>query len=442
LGCPLEEVFAAFDFETVAADSIGQAYAATLRTGAEVIVKVRLPGVVEQVEGDLAILERLARTASRRWELAQHYDVPGLVREFGESLRAELDYLQEAKNAERFAGTFKESPYVHISRVYWQATTARVLTLERIRGIKINDLAALDATGIDRSAVARRAASIILQMVLENGFFHADPHPGNFFIEAGGRIGLIDFGMVGVVDARTQEQLGDIFLALANQDIERLVDTLLLLGFTQQRLDRISFSRDLEHLLARYFDQPLGEIPLGPLLTQAFAIIRRHHLQLPPTLALLLKTLVMDESLGCLLDPTFKLTSLLVPFSRRLVLRRAAPRVWMQQISQAGMDVARLGVELPRQLRRLLNELERGHLEVGLRPDSFEPLVQRFEQLTNRLVLAMLAAAFINGLAILLLVYRSVAGSQEVSLLFLVGFIMAALLGILLAGSILRSRRW
>ncbi len=441
LGCPVEEAFATFDFEPVAAASIGQAHAATLRTGTEVIVKVRRPGVVEQVEEDLEIIEHLAKTASRRWDFAQQYDLPGLVHEFGQTLRAELDYLHEARNAQRFAANLEDTPSIHIPRVYWQATTARVLTLERIRGIKINDLAALDAAGIDRSVLAQRAASIILEMLLEDGFFHADPHPGNFFIEPGGRIGLIDFGMVGVVDARTQEQLGDIFLAITSQDIDRLVDTLLMLGFTQRHVDRTVFSRDLEHLLTQYFDRPLGEITLGPLLTQVFAIVRRHHLQLPPNLALLLKTLVMDESLGCMLDPTFHLTSLLVPFSQRLVLRRYAPGAWVQHVSRASMDAARLGVELPQQLRRILSELERGHLEVGIQPEAFEPLVRRFEQLTNRIVLGIIAAAFINGLAVLLLVYHPLGGVQWLGLLFIIGFILAAVLGIYLAGSILRSRR-
>jgi ubiquinone biosynthesis protein len=244
---------------------------------------------------------------------------------------------------------------------------------------------------------------------------------------------LIDFGMIGVVDARTQEQLIDIFLAITGQDVERLVDVLLTLGFTQRRIDRTVLSRDLEHLLAKYIELPLGEIPLGPLLTQAFAIVRRHHLQLPPSMALLLKTLVMDESLGCMLDPTFRLTSLLTPFSRRLMLRRYAPGAWTQHVSRAGIDVVRLGMELPMQLRHILAELERGHLEVGMRPESFEPLVRRFEQLTNRTVLGIIAAAFINGLAVLLLVYHPFAGIWWLGLLFIIGF--------MIAWSILRPRR-
>jgi ubiquinone biosynthesis protein len=440
LGCSVEEAFATFDFEPLASGSIGQVHAATLHTGAEVIVKVRRPGALEQVEEDLEILEYLAKTASQHWEMAHHYDLPGLVHEFGQALRAELDFLQEASNAERFAANFKATPSIHIPYVYWQATTARVLTLERIRGIKISDLGALDAAGIDRSALAERAARMMLQMVLEDGFFHADPHPGNFFIEPAGRIGLIDFGMVGFVDARTQDHLIDLFLALSSQDSERLVDVLLLLGCTQRRVDRRALSRDLHQWLAQYLGRPLGEIPLGPLLTQALTIIRRHHLQLPANLALLLKMLLMDESLGCMLDPTFKLTGLLASFSQRLLLRRYAPGNWIPQISRAGIDAARLGIELPQQLRRLLNELERTHMEVGLRPEPLQPLVQRFEQMTNRLVLAIIVAALINGMAVLLLVSHPFIGGEWLGWFFILGCILVSTLGIALAWSMLRSR--
>ena len=263
LGCPITEVFATLNPVPVAAASIGQAHAATLPNGKEVIVKVRRPGVVEQIEEDLEIIQNLAVTASRRWEFADHYDLPGLAREFAQTLRAELDYIREGRNAEQFAVNLANNPSIHIPCIYWETTTARVLTLERIRGIKINDLAALDAAGIDRLALAERAVRIILKMILEDGFYHADPHPGNFFIEPSGRIGLIDYGMVGIVDARTQEQLVDIFLAITSQDTERLVDTMLLLGFSNQRVERAQMERDLEHLLSQYYGKPFGEIDMG-----------------------------------------------------------------------------------------------------------------------------------------------------------------------------------
>jgi ubiquinone biosynthesis protein len=441
LGHPLEEVFNRFDPAPLAAASIGQAHSATLPDGSEAVVKVRRPGVVEQIEEDLEILQNLAAAASRRWELADQYDLVGLAQEFAQTLRAELDYIREGRNAERFAANFAGESAVHIPRVYWDTTTSRVLTLERIQGIKIDDLAALDAAGIDRAGLAERAARIVLKMVFEDGFFHADPHPGNFFVEPGGRIGLIDFGMVGTVDDRTQEQLAALLLAITSQDPDRLVDAFLDLGVARRPMNRDLLRRDLEHLLARYYGRPLGELALGPLLTEALDVVRRHGLQLPPNLSLLLKTAVMDEGLGARLDPSFRLTTVLVPYAQQLMLRQYSPLLWARRLGGVSLDTARLAVEFPQHLRRLLGELERGGLEVGMRPVGTEPLLRRFEQLTNRLILGILAAAFVNGLAVLMSVYRPAGWDQWAGVIFTVGFVVAGGLGVYLAWSILRSGR-
>ncbi len=441
LGRPIEEVFATFDLVPLAAASIGQAHAATLADGTEVVVKVRRPGVVQQVEEDLEILQDLAAAASRRWELADQYDVVGLAQEFAQTLRAELDYVREGRSAERFAENFRDDGDVHIPRVYGETSTARVLTLERIRGLKINDLAALEAGGIDRKALAVRASRVLLKMVFEDGFFHADPHPGNFFVEGDGRIGLIDFGMVGSVDERTQDQLVRLLLAITSQDPDRLVDTFLELGVARRRVDRALLRRDLEHLLSRYYGRPLGELALGALIEEALGIVRRHRLQLPVNLALLLKTAVMSEGLGMQLDPDFRLATVLEPYAQRLMLRQFSPLLWTRRLGQASLDAARLGVELPQQARRLMAELERGGLEVGMRPTGVEPLVQRAERMVNRLVLSMLASAFTIALAVLMAVFHPPGWEQGAGGLFSIGFVLAGALGVYLVWSILRSGR-
>lgn len=441
LGQPIEEVFATFDPSPLAAASIGQAHAATLRDGTEVVVKVRRPGVVEQVEEDLEILQNLAATASRHWDVADQYDVVGLAQEFAQTLEAELDYIREGRSAERFAENFAGNPAVHIPRVYWEATTSRVLTLERIRGIKIDEVRALAAAGIDRPSLAEHAAQVILQMVFEDGFFHADPHPGNFFIEPGGRLGLIDFGMVGTVDERTQTQLVDVLLAITSQDAERAVDVLFSLGVARRRADRDLLRRDLEHLFVRYYGRSFEEVELGAMLDDALTLVRRHYLQLPPNLALLLKTIAMNEGLGRQLDPSFRLATVLAPYAQRLVLRQYSPAVWAKRLSRASLDAARLGVDLPEQLRRLIGELERGGLEVGMRPEGFEPLVSRLERLGNRIILGIIAAAFVNGLAVLMAFYQPPGWQQWAGVIFGIGFVVAAVLGVYLAWSILRSGR-
>ncbi len=441
LGRPITEAYASFDDRPLAAASIGQAHAATLLDGTPVVVKVRRPGVVEQVEEDLAILRRLADVASRRWPAAEGYDLPRLVDEFAEVLRAELDYLAEAQNAERFAANFADDAAIHIPRIYREASTARVLTLERVAGIKMDDPGALDAAGIDRPALARRATGIALEMVFEDGFFHADPHPGNLFVEPGGRIALIDFGMVGRIDEPEREKLAHLLLAIVSREPDRLVDACLALGVAHGPVDRDRLRDDLDALVGRYYDRPLGEIAIGPLLERALAVIREHRLHLPPQFALLLKTLIMEEGLGMTIDPSFHLTVVLAPYARRLLLRRYAPRRLARRFGQAGLDAAEVAADLPWHIRRLLADVERGGIEFAIRPAHFEPVLGQLERLVNRLVLGILAAAFIVGLAVLLAVYRPPGGSGWVGAFFAVGFAFALALGAYLAWSIIRPQR-
>lgn len=441
LGRPVADCFASFDDRPLAAASIGQAHAATLPDGTAVVVKVRRPGVVEQVEEDLAILRQLASAATGRWSLADEYDLVGLVEEFAETLRAELDYLREAHNAERFAQNFADDPTIHVPRIHREVTTARVLTLDRIVGTKVDDLAALDAAGIDRPALARRAVEIVLKMVFVDGFFHADPHPGNLFIEPDGRIGLIDFGMVGQIDERSREKLAQLLLAIVSGDPDRLVDAFLALGVARGPVDRARLQDDLGTLIGRYYNRPLGEIAIGPLLEEALAIVRAHRLHLPPQFALLLKTLMMEESMGTRLDPSFHLTVVLAPFARRLLFRRYAPDRLLRRFGRAGLDAAEVAADLPGHVRRLLADVERGGIEFAIRPAHFDPVLERLERMVNRLVLGILVAAFIIGLAILLAVYRPPGGLNWAGTFFAIGFAIALLLGASLAWAIIRSRR-
>lgn len=441
LGQPIENVFAEFDTQPLAAASIGQAHAATLPDGTEVVVKIRRPGVVESVNEDLEILKELAATAHRHLEFADRYDLVGLVEEFSQTLRAELDYIREGHSAERFAQNLASDHGIHVPRVFWDATTSRVLTLERIRGIKINDLEGLDKQGTDRRRLADYATNVVLKMVCEDGFFHADPHPGNFFIEENGVIGLIDFGMVGILDERTQELLADLLIAISHQDADRLVDVFLDLGVTRKRIDRALVRRDIERLLSTYWGLPLGELKVTALLNDVFSIMRQHQMHLPSNLALLLKTVIMIEGLGVNLDPDFQLTTLLTPYTERLVLRQYSPFRWVRNFGRASLEFAKLGVELPQQLRRIVGAAEDGNLQIGMRPEGFDPVIDRLERIANRIVLGVIAAAFINGLAILASVYRPPGWDNWAWVIFAFGFLSALLLGIYLAWTILRPKR-
>lgn len=439
LGQPLEDVFAQFDRVPLAAASIGQAHAATLKDGTDVVVKVRRPGVVEQVNEDLEILRDLAATATRHLDFAHQYDLPGLVEEFSQTLRQELDYIREAHNAERFAVNFATDPHIHVARVFWEATTSRVLTLERIRGVKINDLKALDEQGTDRHWLANYATNIVLKMVCEDGFFHADPHPGNFFIEADGTIGLIDFGMVGVIDEQTQELLAELLISINHQDADRLVDVFLDLGVSSRRVDRAAVRRDLHHLSTTYWGLPLGELKVAALLNDVYLIMRRHRMHLPSNLALLLKTVIMIEGLGVTLDPGFQLPRVLAPYTERLVLRQYSPFRWGRNLGRSSLELARFAVEMPRHLRRIATAAETGNLQIGMRPEGFAPVIDRLERIANRIVLGVIAAAFINGLAVLVSVYNPPGWERWGWAVFAFGFVCALLLGLYLAWNILRT---
>lgn len=438
LAQPLEDSFATFNDTPLAAASIGQAHLATLPDGTEVVVKVRRPGAAEQIDEDLKLLHSLASTASHRWERASQYDVVGIVQEFDQSLRAELDYLHEGHNAERFARNFAGESTVQIPRIFWETTTSRVLTQERIRGFKVTDTAALDAAGIDRTALSKRGAQIFLKMVFEDGFFHADLHPGNLFIEEGGQIGLIDFGMVGNVDERTRGELALLLSGMVSRDGDRLVDSLLELAHSQQPVDRTALRRDLESLLSQFADQPISTIPLGPMLTDVLSIVRRYHLVLPSNLILVLKTTVMTEGMVVQLDPSFNFVEALTPFVERLMLQQYSPTAWARRLSKTLPDLAWFATEFPQHLRRLLSELERGTLKVDIQPTGLEPVFKRAERIANRIVLGVIVAALIVGLSMLVSAYRpGVPGVWEV--LLTVGLILAGVLAFYLVWSIFRS---
>lgn len=397
LGMDASEAFSRFDDLPLASASIGQAHAAEV-DGVEVVVKVRRPGVVESVLLDLEVLRELAAVASRASALAREHDVAGLVEEFSATLRAELDYVQEARNAERFAEQLAGAPDVHVPRVLWDRTTSRVLTLERVRGLKVNDVTALDAAGIDRRLLAVRCAQIVCSMVFEAGFFHADPHPGNLFVEEDGSIGLIDFGMVGEIDDAVRERLVRVVVAVARRDGERAARALVELCGRDRPVDEDALRRSVARLIRRYAGRPLAEIPPAGVITEIIEILRSQRMHLPQELALLLKVLVMIDGLGRQLDPEFDLFAVLTPFARDLLARDLGPLAAARRLRDLMGDMVQLGVDAPEHLRRALALLEQGRVDVHVQVAELQPLVVRVERIGNRLVVGTVAAALIGSI--------------------------------------------
>lgn len=397
LGAPPETVFGSFEAKPLASASIGQAHSATLKDGTAVVVKIRRPGIVDQINEDLEIMQNLAVQATRRWSVAADFNIAGITSEFARSLRNELDYLHEGHNAERFADNFAQNPGIHIPVIFWETTTSRVLTMERVSGIRIDDVDALDLAGIDRRALANRAVEAIAQMILEDGFFHADPHPGNMFVEPQGRIGLIDFGMAGDIDDDLRDKLVSLLIAFGRNDAGRIANALVNLSVVKQNIDKVRLKGDLTIFLAQYHNLSLSELRIGPLVSQLVAILRNNHLQLRQEIALLLKMLVMVEGMGVTLDPAFKLSEALKPYTQKVLREKYSLRAMVKNLGKAGLSLAELGAELPDRLQSLLDLLDTTGFEVHLRAQELEPLMGRAEKIGNRLVAGVIVAALLRG---------------------------------------------
>jgi len=398
LGADPEELFASFEWTPLASASIGQAHTATLADGTEVVVKVRRPDAVRQVNEDLEILTNLAERAARAWEAARTYNIPGIVQEFAQTLRAELDYLREARNAERFAANFADRPEVVIPRVHWDTTSSRVLTLERMTGTKISDIAQLDADGVDRRRLARTGTELMLQMLFEDRFFHADPHPGNMFVHPDGSIALIDFGMVGEISEELYEKFAAFFIAFTERDPAALADALIDLSVTRGSVDEDALRIGLTSFVGRYSGRPLSELHFSQMATDLLRMVREQRLQLPGPVSLVIKVLMMIEGIGVQLDPDFDLNAVLTRYARRLTREQLSLEALLRRMGSGSADAGALLVEAPGRVRRLLAQVDRNGLEVHLRAAELDPLVGRAERIGNRLVAGMIVAALINGL--------------------------------------------
>lgn len=428
-GRPVSDVFATFEMEPVASASIGQAHAATLPDGSEVIVKLRKPGVTEQVEEDLRILLDLAYLAASHWEMARYYDVVAIVEEFAQTLRSEMDYLHEGRNLERIANNFAGDANVHIPKVYWDLTTTRVLTLERIRGVKISNVEELENMGLDRSVIAHRAARILLSMIVRDGFFHADPHAGNVFVEADGTIGLIDFGMVGEVDQTSQQQIMQMMLGIIQQDAGRLADTMLDLSVGREHVDRNALRRDLQRLMSRYWNRSIGDIHFGAFITEMIEVLRTRHLRLAPNLALLIKTLGMGEGLAEEIDPSFNLMEVYIPLTEEVAKHRFDAAVWARQFLLSGIDALESGLEIPKRLRHILGDIERGGFEINIQPSSFDPYFLRLERLVNHILIALLAVSTTISTAFIVAAYHPIGVAGIAEVLFLGALLLTIVFG-------------
>ncbi len=427
LGAPLERLFATFEETPLAAASLSQVHAATLSTGEEVVVKVQRPGIEEVIALDLDILRRLARFLERELPRTELYDPCGIVEEFAHTLSSELDFVREGRNAERFRRNFADFPYLYVPRVYWERTTRRVLTLERVRGIKIDDIAGLEAAGLDRHRVALHATEVVMQEVFEDGFFHADPHPGNFFVMPGEVIAAMDFGMVGRLSRKLREDLVRLLAVAVRLDTEGLVKQLLRMSLVEQGVDRSGLRQDLEYLLQRYAGRPLREIRAREIMEEAMPIAFRRRLRLPNELWLLGKMLGMLEGVGLQLDPEFDPFAVARPYARRFLEEVLSPVALGRRAGRSLGHWSELLQEMPETLPRVLRRLREGDLSLRWEMRRVEEPLAVLDRLALRLSLGILVAGLLVASALL---FRPLLGAGIWWGWFLVALGGAVLLGV------------
>ena len=431
---PLDELFASIDHTPLAAASLSQVHAAVLPNGSEVVIKVQRPDIQPVIKSDLAILEDLASIAQHT-PMGELYNPVDVVAGFSYTLQNELNYLREGRNADIFRKNFAEEPYLYIPKVYWQLTTRQVLVLERIHGIKIDDIAGLEDAGLDRKVVAANAARIIIKEVMADGFFHADPHPGNFFVLPQNVIGAMDFGMVGHLTEVDRINLVRLYIASVRMDADAIVEQLIRMGAAAARVNRPTLKRDITRLLDKYYGLPLKEIRAQDVVSDIMPIAWRHHLSLPPDLWLLGKTLAMMEGVGLQLDPDFDIFAVSKPFVDKLAREMWSPWVWgppMLDQLQAWIDVLAIA---PRAGTRLLHGLESGELPLDLNMSVQKPTLETMDRALTRLSVSMLIAAFILALAFLI---PRASTSPVVTALIVLGFLVSAGLGVWFLISVLR----
>ncbi|HET7794046.1 MAG TPA: AarF/UbiB family protein [Rhizobacter sp.] len=439
LGGEPAQVFAWFDETPLAAASIAQVHRARLHDGTEVVVKVRRPGIRPVVEADLRLLERLATIAANRWPELRPYRPLALVQEFGRSLRRELDLANECRQAERIAANFSEQPEIVIPKVYWDWTHERVNVQGFVDGIPGDALEKAAHEGIDRKLLARRGAQAVMKMVVEDGLFHADPHPGNVFYLPGNRIAFIDFGMVGRLSAQRRDELLTLMLGLVQRDATKVADVLLEWADGTAEAEAL-LNSDIEAFVDAYHGVPLARLSLANMLTDVTEILRRHQLSLPSDLALLIKAFVSVEGMGRGLDPDFHMAAEALPLLKRAMRARYQPKAIARRSWQSLSRMAGLLAAVPDDLARLLRNVRHGGVQVHIEVRHLDRVGDQLDRAASRLTVGLVVAALIVGSSIVMTV-RGGPVLFGLPAFGLLGFIGACAGALWLVRSILRSGR-
>jgi ubiquinone biosynthesis protein len=442
LGNTLERLFLDFDPTPVAAASIGQVHRATLPNGRRVAVKVQRPGAPRQIEADLGLLDQAARLARERIRAFDFVDTRQLVDEFARMMRKELDYRLEARNAQTFHRNFAGHPHVHVPKVYWQYTRARVLTLEWIDGVQLADIDLLGMTLEERRDLAYRMTEAWMTMIFRHGFFHGDPHPANILVPPEpGAIGLVDFGAVGTLTDDDMSKLTGLFIAVANENIDQVPKRLGDLGVRYPKEREGEFLAELRELYYRYYGASLSEVDPIQVIREGFQLIYSMNLHLPTRFLLLDRAIATLGSVGAELYPDFNVFEVARPYARDLMLERFTPDRVVRRARREALSYAQVILEAPHQFHDFMEEIRDGQIEVGFVHKGLDEFLADMQKVFNRLVIALMVTGGLIGSSLIGIFATGGPEVLGVNVISIIGFALSAVLGVWLLLGVVRSGR-
>ncbi len=442
LGNSLERLFLDFDPMPVAAASIGQVHRATLPNGRKVAVKVQRPDAVRQIEADLVLLYQAAKLVRERVRALDFVDARGLVDEFARQIRQELDYRLEGRNAQTFHRNFAGDPHVHVPKVYWTYTRARVLTLEWLDGTQLADVDTLGLALEERRDLAYLAAETWMTMIFRHGFFHADPHPANILVlEEAGTIGLVDFGSAGKLSDDDMTKLTRLFIDAAAENVDMLPKRLSDLGVHYPREREEEFLAELREIYYRYYGASLAEIDPIQVIREAFQLIYSMNLHLPTRYLLLDRAIATLGSVGAELYPDFNVFEVARPYARGLMIERFTPERIAKRARRDAFQYAHILREAPHQIHEILEELRDGQIEVGFVHKGLEDFLEQLQRVFNRLVIALVVTGGLIGSSLIGIFAKAGPHFLGVNVISIIGFALSAVLGVWLLYGVVRSGR-
>lgn len=436
----LYQVFSEFETEPIAAASLAQVHRAILKNDQTVVaVKVQRPNIKNIIRDDLNIMAGLAKRAHERIESLRPYELPQLVKELKHSLLNELDFEREGRNIRLAQSNFSQIKEVYLPKVYSELTTTQILTMELIKGSKLkNDTGLLLSEKKKLGQICVRAT---MKQILEDGFFHADPHPGNILILPDGKFSLLDWGMVGRITPETRLKLISLIEAIIDKDSETVLN--VFLNFTRYSVSlsaKDSLQRELMDIIDDYHSLPLKDINIGQLLTSIANIIKSYYIPIRPELAMMIKAMVTSEGSARILYPELNIVSEAEPYIRKLVIKKYSPQTILHLLRRNLSNLWQMQKDLPTQLNLILDKIQHDQLSIGFEHKKLEGLSKTLDRVANRLTLGIITAAMIIGSSMIITtgVKPFIFGYPALGL---VGYLLSAFIGIWLAFDIIRKRR-